>query len=103
MDLDDLFALSPGEYVYISLLYRTFGSQTPGVIEKLIDSKLFTSVTLYRCPHCYLAMFNSGQEVAGTYLSQEDVFCYGCEADVKIKDLQKEQLLVRADNASATK
>lgn len=102
MYLDDLFALSPGDYVYFSLLHRHFGKQTPEVIEKLIDSKLFTAVTTYRCPYCDLALFNSGQEIAERYLSQETVFCYGCEHDIKLEDLQEEQLLIKTDNPSAT-
>lgn len=99
MDLDKLISYySTGDYLYMGVLRRHFGyDEAKKLSVKLISDGYFTGETLFRCPKCNFALFNSSQDCANYYLKSDKIFCNACDYEFSPVSLDNEILLCRTD------
>ena len=99
MNINDLIlCYKPGERLYRGTLSRHFGYEQGGkYLKELAESGMFKEEKLYKCPNCDFPLFGSNQEEAEYYLSQEEIFCYACDTEIKVSELYDEPLLGRTD------
>lgn len=102
MDINTLIShYKPGERLYRGTLSRHFGYEQGGkYLQELVESGLFKEEKLYKCPNCDFPLFGSNQEEAEYYLSQEEIFCYACDTEIKVSELYDEPLLIRTERSN---
>ena len=67
------------------------------IANKLTSQGYFTKTTLFRCPECDYAMFNTSQSFTNDYLLEKTTFCNACDREVKTSNLIMEPLWIRTD------